>query len=102
MKVRDSLSEVLVGGERWSKYKLKKDPLGAAKFQEDVDNSKDRHELIDVIKSRRRGLKNAGVVCLEKTTVKLEFPSTEPVNGLDGVYYSGRSWVRQISSFCAW
>ena len=106
VKVRDSVSQVLMGGETWSKFKLKKDPTGAAKFQDDIDHSTDRHELVDVIKNRRRDEDTGSPVRYEKTTVKLEFPRTDPVNGLTGSYYSGRSWVRfsfinnLLHSFC--
>lgn len=90
--MRDAVSSVVVGGEHWKKFKLKKDPEGAAKFQEGIDHSTAKNELVDVIKSRRRD--DWGVALrFEATTVKIEFPSTDPTNALSSSNYSGRSWV---------
>ena len=86
------MSGTVVGGEYWNKFKLAKNPAGAARHQANIDHSTARHELVDVQKSRRRGLKSAAV-CYEKTTVKIDFPVTEPANMLTGTHYCGRSWV---------
>ena len=83
-----------MGGENWNKFKLQKDPAGAARHQANIDDSTARHELVDVIKCRRRGADKAALIRYEKTTVKIEFPSTEPANMLSNTYYCGRSWVR--------
>ena len=87
-----------MGAEYWRKFKLKKDPAGAARFQEGIDRATARHELVDVIKSRRREADQDAPLRYEKTTVKLAFPSTEPANALRRTYYCGRSWVSSCFS----
>ena len=71
---------------------MKKNPEGFSAYQSEVDSSTARHELIDVIKSRRRGGSKFDI-CYEKTAIRIEIPTTEPVNKLRNTYYCGRSWV---------